>query len=408
MRQSRTSGSVGGPGERSPGPTRQRPCPLAPRLLSAALGLLLLAAPALATWSIVVVDTKTGEVCVAAATCLPNAPLKNWVPVVITGYGVAAAQSVVDIDATNRKVIWDGFLSGLTPGEILQQLAQLDPQHQGRQYGIVDLFNAPETFTGSGAKKAKAGVAAVAGDLRYAIQGNVLTGDVVVLAAEEALLNTPGDLSQRAMAAMEAARAKGGDGRCSCQISNPTGCGAPPPYFRKSAHTAFIVLARIGDADGTCAAQIGCANGAYYLELEFVGGLKAPDPVISLGRLYALWRESMVGVPDQVKSVVAPSVASLPPDGVSSVELQISLLDLDAGPVDPTGLVLSLEHLSGGTPLTQPGPILDLGGGSFTCVLTAGTIPGVDTWRVWVEDGAGPAVALQPDVIVSLSLPGAG
>ncbi len=378
------------------------PRTLATRLFTAALGLLLLAQPALSTWSIVVVNTKTGEVCVAAATCLPNAPLKNMLPVLVTGHGVAAAQSVIDTGAVNRKIIWDGFHAGLTPDQILQQLAQTDPQHQARQYGIVDLFNSPVTFTGSGAGAAASGVATIAGDLRYAIQGNVLTGDEVVQAAEAALLGTPGDLSQRAMAAMLAARDLGGDGRCSCSVGNPTSCGAPPPYFRKSAHTAFLVLARIGDVDGTCANQVGCVNGSYYLEIKFVGGLKSPDPVTFLQRLYDDWRLSMIGVPDQVQSLVTPASATLPPDGSSSFVLSITLKDLDGGPVDPTGLTLSAELISGGTAVSQPGPFVSLGGGQFSCTVTAGTLPGVDTWRVWVDDGAGNKVALQPDVTVTL------
>ena len=54
------------------------------------------------------------------------------------------------------------------------------------------------------------------GSLKYAIQGNVLTGALVIHQAEQALRTTQGDLSQRLMAAMHAARLAGGDGRCSC------------------------------------------------------------------------------------------------------------------------------------------------------------------------------------------------
>ena len=71
------------------------------------------------------------------------------------------------------------------------------------------------------------------------IQGNILAGDAVVANAEAALIATPGDLSLKVMAAMEAARATGGDGRCSCNQPDPTACGAPPPSFTYSAFTAY-------------------------------------------------------------------------------------------------------------------------------------------------------------------------
>ena len=88
------------------------------------------------------------------------------------------------------------------------------------------------------------------GSLVYAIQGNVLTGDPVVFEAERTLLSSTGDLGQRVMAAMETARAFGGDGRCSCSYGAPTNCGSPPPNFDKSAHVAFLIISRIGDEEG--------------------------------------------------------------------------------------------------------------------------------------------------------------
>src|SRR5262245_14184831 len=89
------------------------------RLLALALGLALLAAPALATWSIVVVDTRTGEVCVASATCLANLNLKLFLPVIVPGVGCGASQAQLDITGASRLVMWDGLHNGLTPDEIL-------------------------------------------------------------------------------------------------------------------------------------------------------------------------------------------------------------------------------------------------------------------------------------------------
>src|SRR5690349_4547916 len=109
----------------------------AKRCAIACFALASLCSSALATWSIVVVNTRTGEVCVASATCL-GGDLERWVPVVVPGDGVAAAQSNIDLSCVNRQLILAGFLADLTPQEILDQLAASDPGHQGRQYGIVD------------------------------------------------------------------------------------------------------------------------------------------------------------------------------------------------------------------------------------------------------------------------------
>ena len=83
------------------------------RLLQALLALFCLTLPAAATWSIVVVDTRTGEVGVASATCLPSFDLRQALPIIRIGRGAGAAQSAIDVNAINRRVMWDGFRDGL-------------------------------------------------------------------------------------------------------------------------------------------------------------------------------------------------------------------------------------------------------------------------------------------------------
>jgi uncharacterized Ntn-hydrolase superfamily protein len=371
------------------------------RWLCAPLAAALLAGSAASTWSIVVVDTKTGEIAVAGATCLANLDLQRTLAVVYNDVGVAAAQSSIDVGAVNRKIIWDGFEQGLAPGDILQILALADPQHQSRQYGIVDLAHDPITFTGSGCGLAATGVSGIVGDLRYAVQGNVLTGDLVVLEAERALLETDGDLSQRVMAAMESARRLGGDGRCSCGIGTPTLCGVPPPNFTKSAHVAFFVLSRKGGRLGECTSTLGCANGSYFLDLKYYGGVVKPDPVIAMERLYEQWRLAQAGRPDQVESKVAALASKLPPNGVSAARVEVELFDLEGTPVlDPHGLWLAC--VSQGGPFTTPSAIEHLGGNRYGFSLKAGTSAGTDRWQVWVEDVRGP-ILLQPDVTLEVA-----
>ena len=95
----------------------------------------------------------------------------------------------------------------------------------------------------------------------YEIQGNILAGECVVPAIEQAVLETDGDIAEKLMAGMRAARGQGGDGRCSCSQSNATGCGCPPPGFSKSGHIGGIIVARIGDSDDPLCNAAGCADG---------------------------------------------------------------------------------------------------------------------------------------------------
>lgn len=213
-----------------------------------------LAAPASGTWSIVLIDTRTGEVAVASATCLFNFDLQANTPVLIPGVGGATAQSSVDGDGTNRVFIRDAMLRGVPPAAILAGLSTRDSAHQTRQYGMADTAGETLTFSGASASAWAGGrtgrIAQAGGDIVYAVQGNILTGAPVVDLAVDAIVNTPGGLPEKLMAGMEAARAMGGDGRCSC-ATGPTACGSPPnvPWDR-TAGIAYMLIAREGDKEG--------------------------------------------------------------------------------------------------------------------------------------------------------------
>ncbi len=212
---------------------------------------------AYATWSILLADLKTGEIAVGSATCLTNFDLRAGTPVLIPGVGAATAQSFVDTTGQNRTLVRDLLASGATADDILLALDAFDPSHQTRQYGVLDTNGSVATFSGTGAGNWAGGVTGVlqgagvtGGDIVYAIQGNVLTGPSVVDEALSAIKSSTGDLPEMLMVAMEAARAQGGDGRCSCATGNPTGCGDPPASFEKSSHIAYMLVARAGDTEG--------------------------------------------------------------------------------------------------------------------------------------------------------------
>ncbi len=209
-----------------------------------------------ATWSILLVDTRTGEIALGSATCLTSFDLRANTPVIITGVGAATAQSFVDSSGRNRVRIRDGLARGLTPAEILADLSTFDTGHQTRQYGIVDTTGLAATFSGTSASEWKGGLTGEFDGIVYAVQGNILTGPAVVDDAVAAIIATPGDLAAKLMAGMEAAQAVGGDGRCSC-TPLPVPCGMPPAGFLKSADIGYMMIARTGDTDA--------CNGIYQL-----------------------------------------------------------------------------------------------------------------------------------------------
>lgn len=202
-----------------------------------------------ATWSILIADTRTGEVALASATCLTGFNLRHNTPVLITGVGGATAQSVVDQNGQNRGVIRDMLLQGVALDDILASLAISDAGHDNRQYGMIDVQGRALTYSGVDNAAWAGGQTGQVGDLVYAVQGNILTGAPVVQAAVDAVVMTPGDIPEKLMAAMEAAYLFGGDGRCSCD-TGPTDCGSPPDNFEKSAHIGYMLIARAGDTDG--------------------------------------------------------------------------------------------------------------------------------------------------------------
>jgi hypothetical protein len=360
------------------------------RLLLPLAALALTAVPLSATWSIVVVNTKTGEVAVASATCIQSFTLENWVPVVLVGNGVAATQANADIGARWRTVIYADYLAGMNATDTLQHLLDSFVDEKGRQVGLVTLLGGADqvTYSGTNTQAWSGGVTGISGDLRYAIQGNVLTGQPVVLATEAALLDTPGDLSQKLMAAMQAAKSFGGDGRCSCATNDPDGCGSPPPDFEKSAHVGFVILARIGDTDGPCNGISGCAQGDYYLEIADHGGVSSPDPVDSLQILYDSWRADLSGRPDGLLSRVILDRESLPADGRTVALARVHLVDVEGVGLILGGATVQVTPAPGSSSDAQAGAVIDHGDGSYSFPITAGLASGTASFEVSADDGA--------------------
>lgn len=363
-----------------------------------------IAPAASATWSIVAVNTRTGEVCIASATCIEGINLQGLTPVVKIGIGGACAQSRADSTGANRARIWDGLTTGWSPARILDDLEANDHLHQQRQYGIVNMADEPATFSGTMDGRAYYGVARVIDDVRYAIQGNVLTGIQVITHAENAFLSTQGDLGQKVMAAMEGARLYGGDGRCSCNESDPTYCGCPPQTFQYSAFTAFFLLARIGDVDAAgCSGGVGCASGQYFCDLISISGPGGHEPVIDLENQYLAWRASQLGIADQLQSKVMASAQRLPADGIAQLTVDVELRDIDGNLVVANPATLSIADVSG-TPVATVGAVQTVSPGRYRFPVTASTRTGEGRFRITVQH-PGRDVLLWPELVVDVDSP---
>ncbi len=359
------------------------------RIVLLLLAMSLLALPGGATWSIVVLNTRTGEVAVGTATCVANEDLEEWVPVVVVGLGAGASQAWVAADASNRIRIRDGLVAGLTPQEILDDIIENDYSPGRRQFGIVGFTGPSVTFSGHLTDEGLTNRAGQRGELWYAIQGNVLTGEAVGQAAESALLKTEGDLGQRLMAAMEAARAYGGDGRCSCVPHDPTRCGCPPGDFKKSAHCGCVFVARIGDVDGACNPTVGCADGDYYLGLSTTGSWAHPEPIFVLQDMYDQWRAGLAGRPDHILSTVSVPVQSLPADGCKQTVATVELVDVDGVPLASGGAMIHVTAED--EAVATAGVVTDHGNGTYSFPVTAGLVPGTARFVITADDGVARA-----------------
>ncbi|MEM6570815.1 MAG: DUF1028 domain-containing protein [Planctomycetota bacterium] len=373
------------------------------RALFALLFGALLVAPARATWSIVVINRTTGELAVATSTCINNFDIATAVPVIRVGYAAGAAQSFVVSTASNRRRIYRNSLRGATPQQLLDTIEALDGGFERRQFGIVTFTGPAVTHTGTQNGDFANGLTGTVGPWEYAIQGNVLTGNNVILDCEDAFRNTPGDLGQRIVAAMEAARDAGGDGRCSCAPGTPTGCGSPPPPFTYASYNAFMAIARFGDTDAPCLGSTGCAAGDYYLRLTYVGTPTSQEPIAALRDQYANWRAGQIGRPDHVLSTVESSVPYLQADGLTRSRVTVRLRDIEDNPLAAGGQTLTVERLDGDDTALASN-FVDNGDGTHSFDLFSTTVAGEGTYAITVDDGIRP-VELYPHLTVGSAAP---
>ena len=225
------------------------------------------------TFSIVAMDSNTGEVGSAGASCvdLTNFPglddhfLGELFP------GLGAINSQAWYNQTNQINARNRMNAGDTPDEIIDWLVNNDVSGQPglRQYGIVAKVNgSPETaaHTGSSTDDYKNHITGP----NYSIQGNILLGQEVLDSMEARFLNAEGDLACKLMAALQGANIIGADSRCA---GNGT-----------SSLFAFIKVAQPGDSFG---------NPSFVQSLRTADG-EGIEPIDSLQILFDVAHDCVV------------------------------------------------------------------------------------------------------------------
>ena len=170
------------------------------------------------TFSIVAIDSLTGEVGSAGASCVDmfttGIPTNDFLGQLIPDLGAINTQAWYipsnQTNATNRMNMGD------TPSQIIDWLVVNDVQStpELRQYGIVAMVNgSPQAaaYTGTSTDNYKNHII---GD-NYSIQGNILLGQEVLDSMEARFMNESGDLTCKLMAALQGANMAGADTRCS-------------------------------------------------------------------------------------------------------------------------------------------------------------------------------------------------
>jgi hypothetical protein len=223
------------------------------RFLALTAALLAFPASAFATWSVIAVDRSTGRVVIASATCVNGDDmfLPGVQAVVVPGKGAAACQAAVDSTHQNQMLVFRELQKGTDPKQIIEMLSA-DPAFQSRQFGIVDLQGRAAGHSGlTNGPVAQDMQGRVPGtEIFYSIQGNILRPGEVVPSAVKAFVNAKGAITDRVMAAMEAADAGGGDSRCSCPPPPADGSTPKIPCDNKTAHVAYILMAEKTDTNG--------------------------------------------------------------------------------------------------------------------------------------------------------------
>ena len=221
------------------------------KIVVAFLAVLLTAAPASATFSIVAIDPKTGDLGVAVASRVFG--VGNHVPWAEAGVGAVATQASMNGGYGPRGL--ELLRQGLSAQQVLERLLAEDKfeRVEGRQVAIIDAKGNIAVHTGPAANEWKGHIKGAT----YTVQGNILTGPHVAQAMARAFENATGELAERLYAALKAGDDAGGD--------------------RRGRQSASILVVRKGGGSSLNNDRL------CYINVD-----DSTDPLLELGRLVPL------------------------------------------------------------------------------------------------------------------------
>lgn len=219
------------------------------------------------TFSIVAIDTMTGEIGSAGATCLDGSFGGGAVIIsdILPGKGAIHTQAFWN--PANQQNARARMEAGDDANQIINWLVANDAQGNPaiRQYGVVAIDQSgtvtSEGYTGVSTNDYKNHVVGPT----YAIQGNILLGQQILDSMESRFVNTTGSLAERLMASMQGANVPGADTRC---LSSGV-----------SSFTSFLRVSRSSDF-----------GGAYYRDHQINSTpANGVDPIDALQALFDAW-----------------------------------------------------------------------------------------------------------------------
>lgn len=225
------------------------------------------------TFSIVAIDSISGEIGSAGASCVGSsssyphgaAILSDVIP------GVGAIHTQAAWLAANQQNAHNMMMFGNSPQEIIDYLVANDAGNNPtiRQYGIVD-YNGGHpraaSFTGANCSNYKNDTS----NIYYSIQGNILLGQQILDSMQSRFLNTQGSLADRLMASLQGAKVVGADTRCADN-------GA-------SSQSSFLRVARMNNQPDSLYCDL------YMAYPQNLGGIYPVDPIDSLQTLFDEWK----------------------------------------------------------------------------------------------------------------------
>jgi uncharacterized Ntn-hydrolase superfamily protein len=232
--------------------------------------LLISATQSFATWSIIVIDSKTKQIGIAGASCTQSV---YGIGAIVPGKGAIVVQAMSNYFA--RVKGFEMIIAEATPSEILN--AMMAPQYspEMQQYAIVSVkyIDSPATYTGSLTTAYKGALTAKG----ISVQGNTLADSAELQLVMNAVLKAQQDalsIEDVLMLGLEAGAQLGGDKRCG----------------DTKALSAFITVVNPNDDRRN-----------PYLNLVSYGTVEKVNAVEALRRKFNEWKINRVNDPVQRK-----------------------------------------------------------------------------------------------------------